>query len=175
MLAHVNTLDEKKKISEENIMDTDITRSAWLPYPIEALFALINEIEAYPQFLPSCIDAKILSRTEHHILAQMTLSKGGLTKTLTTRNTLSPPHQVKMTLVDGPFKHFEGEWCLLALGNSATKVTLRLSFQLAHAWLSPVIAPLFASMDVKLLQAFCDYAKKTLHPELRPSHHAHSH
>ena len=143
-------------------MPSHIQRTAWLPYSAESLFELINQVESYPNYLPGCIEASTLSRHGNTVLAQMTLSKAGFTRTLTTCNELTAPTRVSMRLVEGPFKTFEGEWCLTPLGPHATKITLSLCFEVGGAWLGSMVKPLFASMDTQLLHAFCEYAKNTL-------------
>jgi ribosome-associated toxin RatA of RatAB toxin-antitoxin module len=143
-------------------VSSELQRSAWLPYPIEALFELINRVEDYPQFLPHCVAAKTCHREGDRVIAEMTLSKAGFTRTLRTQNQLTRPTCVTMTLLEGPFECFEGAWQLTALAPEVTKVSLRLTYELSASWLTPLIKPLFASMDQELLKAFCQHAKRTL-------------
>ena len=41
----------------------DIRRSALLPYSAERVYALINDVEAYPQYMDGCVGAEILPTT----------------------------------------------------------------------------------------------------------------
>jgi len=45
-------------------MSTHIQRSALLPYPASALYALVNDVDRYPEFLPWCSSAQILEQDE---------------------------------------------------------------------------------------------------------------
>jgi ribosome-associated toxin RatA of RatAB toxin-antitoxin module len=41
----------------------EIRRSALVPVPAQRMFALINDIDSYPQFVPGCQAASVLERT----------------------------------------------------------------------------------------------------------------
>ena len=87
-----------------------INRSALVMYSAEQMYQLINDVLAYPNFLPDCSDSKIVSQTESSVTAALLVSKGGLNKWFTTQNTLVSNEEVQLTLVDGPFKKLQGSW-----------------------------------------------------------------
>src|SRR5438270_6068633 len=90
----------------------EVKRSALVGRPPAALFALINDIESYPQFLPWCTHARVESRSPHEIVATLGVSQGALQGEFTTRNTLEPDRSILMQLLSGPFRTLEGEWRL---------------------------------------------------------------
>ena len=65
-----------------------ISRSALVMYSAEQMFQLINDVLAYPQFLPDCSNSKIISQDERSVTASLLVSKIGLKKWFTTKNTL---------------------------------------------------------------------------------------
>ena len=65
---------------------TAISKSALVSYSPAQMFALVDGIEAYPEFLPWCRGAKVLSRTDDEVRATIELSKGGVEKAFTTCN-----------------------------------------------------------------------------------------
>src|SRR2546429_9522333 len=95
----------------------EIRRSALVGRPPAALFALINDIESYPQFLPWCTHARVESRSPHEIVATLGVRQGALQGEFTTRNTLEPDRSILMQLVSGPFRTLEGEWRLTPGGS----------------------------------------------------------
>ena len=101
---------------------TTIERSALLPYAAEQIFALVADIERYPEFLDGCVGAEILEQRDNTVTASLKLSRAGLSHGFTTRNTLHPPERMALMLVDGPFETFSGEWTFRALGESACKL-----------------------------------------------------
>jgi len=85
-----------------------IARSALVEYSAQQMFDLINDIEAYPQFMSGFLDASIIKQTEDSVEARLTLGKSGFQQSFVTRNTLIPPTTMLMHFVEGPFKTFEG-------------------------------------------------------------------
>ena len=74
-----------------------ISRSALVMHSVEDMYSLINDVLAYPSFLPDCSDSKIISQDEHSMTAALLVSKGGLKKWFTTKNTLVSNQQVQLT------------------------------------------------------------------------------
>ena len=122
---------------------TIIERSALLSHPVEQVFDLVADIERYPQFLEGCVGAEILERNDDTVTASLRLSKAGISHGFTTCNTLQRPQRMILTLVEGPFEHFQGEWIFRTLGDSACKVSLRLEFDLVRGLTGAAVGKLF--------------------------------
>lgn len=123
------------------------------------MFDLVNDIEAYPQFMDGCAGAKILARGEDWVEARLDLSKAGVTQSFVTRNQLQPPHSMAMQLVDGPFNYLRGVWQFTPLGETACKVSFRLEFEMKNRLLGMAVAKLFESVSSKQVDALCARAK----------------
>lgn len=142
-------------------MATEIQRSALLPYSAEQIYLLINDVEAYPQYMDGCVGAQVISQSETHMEARLDLSKAGIKHSFTTRNQLTPNSRVVMALVDGPFSSFKGEWSLQALNEEACKINLQLAFEMKSKLLSLAAKKLFEPMADNLVDAVVSRAKKT--------------
>ena len=114
-------------------MNNQIKRSALIDYSPDHMFDLVNDIESYPDFIDGCVATELLEKTEHHVLAKMYLKKAGFVISFTTKNILIRPSKIILTLVDGPFESFEGEWTFKEVGPDACKLSLDLSFQLNNS------------------------------------------
>ena len=82
---------------------THIKRSALLPFPAERLYDLVNRVEHYPEFLPWCSKAEVLSESDEQMRARLTVGKAGIHQSFTTRNDLVPGKRIDMHLEDGPW------------------------------------------------------------------------
>ncbi len=133
---------------------TTINKSALVPYTPAEMFALVDDIEAYPRFLPWCSDAKVLSRTEDEVRASITISKGAVNKAFTTCNRNQPGKMIEMRLVEGPFSRLEGFWRFDPLGEDGCKISLDLEFEFASRMLSLVVGPVFSQIANSLVDAF---------------------
>jgi ribosome-associated toxin RatA of RatAB toxin-antitoxin module len=74
------------------------------------MFDLVNDIERYPDYMNGVAGADILARGEGWVEARLELAKAGLKHDFVTRNTMYRPERVHLKLVEGPFRHLEGEW-----------------------------------------------------------------
>ena len=135
-----------------------IQKSAILPYAAEKIFQLVNDIEKYPDFLPWCREAVILTQDTHTVQARLLLSKGGMEKSFTTVNSLTPSTRMIMELVDGPFKHLKGIWDFQVLSDHECQVALDLEFEFSSKLVAMLFGPVFQQAAHKLVDAFVDRA-----------------
>jgi ribosome-associated toxin RatA of RatAB toxin-antitoxin module len=137
-----------------------IDQSALLPYSAGQMFALVNDIEAYPEYMDGCIGAEILETTGNQVTARLDLGKVGLRYSFTTRNTLVEPESMTMALVEGPFRHFEATWTFRALNENACKVSLKMEFEFATGLVDAVMKRLFDTTSRNLVNAVCQRAQE---------------
>lgn len=136
-----------------------VEREALVPYSAEAMYELVNDVESYPRFLPWCRSAEIRSQGENEVTASLTLAKGGIRRSFTTRNRLEPGRLIDIQLVDGPFRHLEGEWRFHPLRDDASKVTLDMRFEVASGVFDAVLGPIFHQIANSLVDAFVQRAR----------------
>lgn len=117
-----------------------IQRSALVEHSATRMFALVNDVAAYPRRFDWCEAAEIVHADEERVVARLDLGLGGFHTWFTTENTLSPPHHIDMRLRDGPFRRLEGRWQFHALDESACKVTLTLDFEPQSLLLLPALS-----------------------------------
>ena len=144
----------------------EIKHSALVAQPPHRLFSLINDIESYPTFIPWCSRVKVISRSDHEIVATIGVQRGPLQSEFTTRNELEPDTRILMHLVDGPFKMLEGEWLLTPIAlNEGTgcRVQLTMKFAFKNALTAVLFEQKFAETASSLMDAFVARAR-TLPP-----------
>jgi ribosome-associated toxin RatA of RatAB toxin-antitoxin module len=137
----------------------EVKRSALVAQSPARLFALINDVERYPEFVPGCTHARIESRTATEVVATMGVRRGALRAEFTTRNELLPDRRVRMHLVRGPFRVLEGEWLLSPIGDAGCRVELTMRFAFSNPVSGLIFEPLFAATVASLLDAFVARAR----------------
>ena len=137
-----------------------ILRSALVEHSAARMFALVNDVDAYPRRFEWCREAQVLERGEDRLVARLDLGVGGFHTWFTTENALSPPHHIDMTLRDGPFRQLEGRWQFHVLDESACKVTLRLEFEPQNRLLGPALALGMQSLADRMVDDFVREADK---------------
>jgi ribosome-associated toxin RatA of RatAB toxin-antitoxin module len=136
----------------------EVKRSALVNQPPARLYALINDIESYPQFLPWCTCASVVSRTEREIVATIGVRQGALHGEFTTRNTLEPDRGVHMQLLSGPFRELEGRWLLTPVEDGC-RVELSMRFAFKSSLTGLLFEPKFAATVGSLVDAFVARAR----------------
>jgi ribosome-associated toxin RatA of RatAB toxin-antitoxin module len=131
-----------------------VSRSAIVPYSAEQMFALVEDVEAYPAFLPWCHDVEVHSRDGDAVEVTLELHKGGLSKRFRTRNTLHRCDAMELALIGGPFRQLSGGWRFQQLGPEGSKVALELEFEFDSRMLDMVIGAYFEDICNKLVDAF---------------------
>lgn len=124
------------------------------------MYALVDDIQAYPDFLPWCKNSKILYRDDDQVKATLYLAKRGLDLSFTTCNRLQKDKMIEMRLMKGPFRHLQGFWRFESLRGSACRVSLDLEFELGNRLLRLTIAPIFSQVTNSLVDAFAKRAKQ---------------
>ena len=81
-----------------------------LPYRPDQLFDLVADIERYPEFLPWCVAARIRSRHEQELVADLTIGFGPFRESFTSRVTLDRPDRIHVRYENGPFKYLNNQW-----------------------------------------------------------------
>jgi len=139
--------------SERAVLNS-IDRSALVPYTPQEMFVLVTDAAAYPQFLPWCCGAEVLSYENNEMVARLDFSVGGVSKSFTTRNRHQPDDEVEIKLVDGPFSHLQGRWRFQPLGDQGCKISLFLEYDFSSKMIGMVVGPVFSQIANSLVDAF---------------------
>lgn len=137
----------------------ELTRSALIGKSPEFLYLLLNDIEAYPRFVPWCTHAVVESRSDREIVATLGVRRGPLRTEFTTRNTLDPGRSVAMEHVRGPFRMLQGLWTLTPIGDAGTRIELAMRFAFANPLTAAVFEPMFEETAGSLVDAFVARAR----------------
>ena len=144
---------------------TDIHKTSIQPYSSAQMFDLICDIPKYPQFLPWCNQAEILSQNldkdsgNEIVNAKVYIKKGILKTSFTTRNTLVKNKSINMELIEGPFEYLHGNWNLIQLEEKITKIEFSLNYKFSNNAFSVVLKPVFNQISNMMLSSFCERAK----------------
>lgn len=131
-----------------------VNRSALVQHTAAEMFTLVDNIEAYPEFLPWCASAEVHTRSSNLVEATLEIRRAGIHKAFRTRNRMMADERIDISLVSGPFRRLEGSWTFEPLNERACKVTLQLEFEFEHALASLFFGRIFAEISGSLVDAF---------------------
>ena len=137
-----------------------IERSALVGQSAERMFALVNDVAAYPRRFAWCDEAVIQEATASRMVARLDLGLGALRTWFTTENTLTPPESIDMQLRDGPFRRLDGRWDFHAIDEAASRVTLTLDFEPRSRLLLPAMTIGFQGLADRMVDDFVRVAER---------------
>jgi ribosome-associated toxin RatA of RatAB toxin-antitoxin module len=134
-----------------------VHKSVLIWYSAQEMFNLVTDVSQYPQFLPWCDHAKVVSTTDTGMQAEIGIALGAVKQVFTTQNTHLHNRQVAMKLLNGPFSKLEGAWDFTPVGDGtqrACKTELHLNYGFDNVLLAALVGPVFDKIAASLVDAF---------------------
>lgn len=131
-----------------------IARSAIVEHPAAELYALVERIEAYPEFLPWCRAARVSERSAVRTVATLAVGLKGVRYEFTTQNTNLPRKAIDMKLLEGPFRHFAARWRFHPLGSQAARIEFGMEYEFASRVVAAALTPVFHAIADSMVDAF---------------------
>jgi ribosome-associated toxin RatA of RatAB toxin-antitoxin module len=131
-----------------------VERSALVTYTAAQMFALVNDVARYPEFLPWCVAAQVQDISATERIAALKVARGVLRTEFTTRNTLSPDESIHMHLMHGPFRDLTGEWRFEPIGTRGSRVHFRVEFEFKNRLTATAFNAVFESLCGTIVEAF---------------------
>lgn len=137
------------------------TEALFSPHAPLELYALVMDIEKYPEFIPWCRAARITRRERNSLYAELVISFKSLTERYTSKVVGVPevaePH-IDVSLVSGPFEYMTNHWRFEAV-EGGTTIHFMLDFKFKSRILETLIGALFTRATEKMTQAFAQRAE----------------
>lgn len=124
-----------------------------VPYAPAQIFALVADVERYPEFLPWCRAARILERQADYFIAELVICFKHITEQYTSKVTLFPHERIEVTMLKGPFHHLTNRWEFFA-EDGGTRIEFSLDFAFKSKLLDKLIGGLFTRASEKMSEAF---------------------
>ena len=131
-----------------------VHKSVLLHHSAEKMFDLVADVGSYPTFLPWCGGSTVHESSMNRMLASVSIDYRGIRQSFTTENSLHRPHQITMTLRDGPFSKLDGHWQFNTLRHDACKVEFRLDYAFKSGLVGTVLMPVFDHIARTFVDAF---------------------
>ncbi len=136
-----------------------------LPYTADQMYALVADIERYPEFLPWNTAARIRARRpgasgSEVVEADLVISFKVFRERFGSRVTLWPEtRRIDTEYLDGPFKYLRSGWSFADLPEGGCRVEFFVDFEFRNAILGKVIGVVFGEAMSRIVRAFEDRAK----------------
>ena len=134
-----------------------------VPYSPDQLFDLVADVASYPKFLPWCVGARIRTRTETELVADLTIGFGPFRESFTSRVILERPTSVKVRYEDGPFRYLNNQWTFQP-HQRGTEVDFFVDFEFRSRILQAAIGLVFNEAVRRMVGAFLKRARDVYGP-----------
>jgi len=137
-----------------------VSRSALVPYTVDQMYALVADVESYPDFLPWCRRVTVHRREGQHVEATLEAGRGSISKSFRTNNTLVPNESIRMELARGTFRHLSGLWRFEPIGDAGSRVSLDMEFDFDNRLTDLVFGAFFEDTCDSMVDAFTKRAQE---------------
>ena len=144
-----------------------VERSALVTFTPAQMFALVNDVPRYPEFLPWCTGVRVEEVSPTERLAALKIAHGVLQTEFTTRNRLTPDRQIDMRLTHGPFRDLTGAWRFDGIGDRGSRVHFKVEFEFKNRLTAAAFNAIFESLCGSIVDAFVTRAQKVYGQEPR--------
>jgi ribosome-associated toxin RatA of RatAB toxin-antitoxin module len=128
--------------------------------PPEKILVLINNFEAYKEFLPGCLESSRLSDDEEgFVIGKLAFSLLNKTYSFESRNETSG-NEISITQFEGPFLDFYALWTLEAIDENQTKVKFETKFNLPFVLKIIATQSMIDNIGCKFINAFANQLLK---------------
>lgn len=143
-----------------------VNKSVLLWYSPHEMYELVTGVTDYPDFLPWCERAEVVTQHDDGITARLHLAYAGVRHAFTTRNQHVVDRSVVVTLVDGPFSMLDGRWNFIPLGtdDKACKIEFAMGYAFSSRALEAVISPVFDRVANTFVESFVKRAGQVYGP-----------
>ncbi|HHK74290.1 MAG TPA: type II toxin-antitoxin system RatA family toxin [Rhizobiales bacterium] len=130
-----------------------------VPQSAEQMFALVADVESYPEFLPWCSGLRVLSRENHKdhelLTADMTIGYKIFKEVFRSQVTLNRAEKhIKVHYIKGPFRRLDNNWRFADLPDKGSEIEFYIDFELRRKGLNALVGGLFEHTFMRLLSAF---------------------
>lgn len=138
----------------------EVRKTVIVPYTPAQMFALVDGVERYPEFLPWCTGTVVLLRDAQVTRAALEVGFRGVKQRFATENHNTPPGVIQMKLLEGPFRSLDGEWRFGDLDGKGCKIEFRLGYEFSSRVLAALVGPVFSHIADTMVEAFVKRAQR---------------
>ncbi len=125
-----------------------------MPYTPAQMFALVMDIESYPEFLPWCAGARINERHADYLMADVIVGYKFLREKFSSRVNFIRDQEIHVEYLDGPLKHLTNDWIFLPEKPGQSVVDFRIEFDFSNLIFQGLIETFFNEALKRMTDAF---------------------
>ncbi len=125
-----------------------------LPYSPEQMFDLVADVGRYPEFLPWCVGARIISRRDDEMLADLIIGFRLFRERFRSRVKFERPDHIHVEYIEGPLKYLHNDWRFSSDGEGGCVVDFYVDFAFKNRLFESMVGRLFTEAVHRMVGAF---------------------
>ena len=139
----------------------------FIPFQPEQLFSLVADVGKYPEFLPWCVAARVRSRSQTELRADLIIGFQMFRESFTSQVYLDPENlEIQAQYADGPFKYLQNKWKFIETEGGCI-IDFYVDFEFNNRLLQSVIESLFTEAVKRMVAAFEKRAHSLYTPQIQ--------
>lgn len=131
-----------------------------LPYTPEQMFALVADVDKYPEFLPWCISSRITKREGDVFYADLIIGYKMVREKFTSKVILERPNSIRVEYLKGPLKYLSNKWKFIPRADGGCTIDFYVDFEFRNAFFQSLMGVFFNEVVKRMVTAFEDRARK---------------
>jgi ribosome-associated toxin RatA of RatAB toxin-antitoxin module len=138
----------------------EVSKTVIVPFTPEQMFRLVDDVEHYSEFLPWCTGSAVLARDDAVTRASLQVGFRGVKQHFSTENHKTPPQEITLKLIEGPFRALDGRWRFNDLNGKGCKIEFSLAWVFSSRILGALVGPVFSHIADTMVEAFVKRAER---------------
>ncbi len=118
------------------------------------MYDLVADVEAYPDFLPWCVGARIFKREENVFYADMMIGYKLFREKFTSKVVLDEGRKIDVTYLTGPMKYLHNNWGFEDNVGGGCTISFHIDFEIRNRIFQSVMGPVFSEAVMRMVHAF---------------------
>ena len=126
-----------------------------VPYTADQMYALVADVEKYPEFLPWCVGLRIVERGAANITADMIVAYKVFRERFRSKVALDrESKRIDVAYVDGPFRNLENRWRFTDKPEGGSVIDFEIKFEFRNFLLQATAQAVFDKAFARMSEAF---------------------
>jgi len=125
----------------------------------DKMFALVADVEKYPEFVPLCEALRIKQRRERDgkemLIADMSIGYKAIRETFTSQVLLNKAeNKINVSYIDGPFRFLDNRWTFLDQADGTSDIEFYIDYEFKSKMLGGLMGAMFDRAFRTFAEAF---------------------
>lgn len=125
-----------------------------VPFSVEQMFNLINDINSYNEFVPGCSIINILKQNQGELIAEIIPVTNSIVKSIITHNFFVKNKSIIIFLIKSPFKYYYGRWQFIPISKNISRIEYISHYEYQSILIEKIFNYLFQEMCKNIITIF---------------------